>query len=70
MYQNQRKINKKLKEDYKNLKSDFDELLEKFKQQGYLIEKLLLKIDKLEKNSSNSSKNPSSDIVKKNKSLR
>lgn len=77
MYENQKKANIKLKEEVIILKKQnaelqllVEELLNKFKQQEWIIATLNRKIDKLEKNSTNSSKSPSTDLVKKNKSLR
>jgi predicted RNase H-like nuclease (RuvC/YqgF family) len=77
MYENQKKVNIELKEEIKELKKEnsklkilAEELLNKFKTQDDIIRKLNTTINKLEKNSTNSSKPPSTDIVKKNKSLR
>lgn len=77
MYENQKKINIELKEEIKELKKEILEkddiilkLTQKVSQLELLVAQLIVKIEKLEKNSSNSSKPPSTDIVKKNKSLR
>lgn len=77
MYENQKNLNIKLKKEVKELKAEnkkltilIEELLKKFKQQEWIIDSLNSKIEKLEKNSTNSSKPPSTDLVKKNKSLR
>ena len=77
MYENQKKLNNELKDEIKILKAEnkkltllVEELLNKFKQQEWIINKLNIKIEKLNKTSENSSKSPSTDIVKKNKSLR
>lgn len=77
MYENQKKLNIELKDEIKELKKESLEkdkiilnLTQKVSQLEWLVAQLISKIDKLEKNSSNSSKAPSTDIVKKNKSLR
>jgi len=77
MYENQKQVSINLRKEVKRLKEENkkkDEIIKDLKLQvsnlEWLVQKLLLKIDKLEKNSTNSSKPPSMDIVKKNKSLR
>ena len=70
MYEHQKKLNIELKEENKKLTILVEELLATVKEQEWIINKLNIRIEKLEKNSSNSSKPPSTDNVKKNKSLR
>lgn len=73
MYENQKRVSENLKEEIKKWKQKdkiIVDLNQKILKLELLVLKLTEKINKLEKNSNNSSKPPSTDIVKKNKSLR
>ncbi len=73
MYENQKKVNIELKKEIEKWKEKDKIILDltnKVSKLELLVAELMYKIEKLEKNSGNSSKPPSTDIVKKNKSLR